>query len=67
MTRRAAIPAVLLLAALGTSACNRHSEPVSYVCHTPKGVVKVSTERGAIAMARIGIAPERLKNEQSCH
>jgi hypothetical protein len=58
--RRAAFVAgLLVVAAVGTTACSTHEEPLTRACPTVVG-------RGVVGMPKIGLSAEELEIQQDC-
>jgi hypothetical protein len=64
---RARVPVAVagLVVAFAAAGCDGHRVASSYPCTATKTHVVVS-DTGAVALARVGITPARLKAQQTC-
>lgn len=62
-----AIAGLSLFVGAVTTGCSTHDVPVSHPCTTVEGGKVVAVEnRGAIALAKVGLTPKGLKAQEKC-
>ncbi len=70
LNRRTRVLVALLFVAslVGTAGCSTHRAAVTNPCPvvSKQGTIVVTPNRGAIAMAKVGLTPKSLKTQQKC-